>query len=45
MWDTARARMRMGKHNEYLLVIDEVHKLDNWSEEVKNSGMQILSMI
>lgn len=35
MWDTARARMRMGKHNEYLLVIDEVHKLDNWSEEVK----------
>lgn len=27
--------MRMGKHNEYLLVIDEVHKLDNWSEEVK----------
>ena len=35
MWDTARARMRMGKHTEYLLVIDEVHKLNNWSEEVK----------
>ena len=35
MWDTARARMKAGKHGEYLLVIDEVHKLDNWSEEVK----------
>ena len=34
-WDTARARMRLGNHGEYLLVIDEVHKLDNWSEEVK----------
>ena len=35
MWDTARARMKAGKYGEYLLVIDEVHKLDNWSEEVK----------
>ena len=35
MWDTARARMRMRNHTEYLLVIDEVHKLNNWSEEVK----------
>ena len=34
-WDTARARMRLGNHGEYLLVIDEVHKLDNWIEEVK----------
>ena len=35
VWETARARMRVGKHTEYLLVIDEVHKIDNWSEEVK----------
>ena len=35
VWETARARMRVGRHAEYLLVIDEVHKIDNWSEEVK----------
>jgi len=35
VWDTARARMRVGRHTEYLLAIDEVHKIDNWSEEVK----------
>jgi len=34
-WETARARMQMGSYSEYLLVIDEVHKLDNWSEVVK----------
>lgn len=35
MWATARARMKATKASEYLLVIDEVHKLDNWSEAVK----------
>ena len=35
MWATARARMKATKAQEYLLVIDEVHKLDNWSEAVK----------
>lgn len=35
VWETARARMRLRRHTEYLLVIDEVHKIDNWSEEVK----------
>lgn len=35
MWATARARMKATKMDEYLLVIDEVHKLDNWSEAVK----------
>ncbi len=35
VWETARARMRIGRHKEYLLVIDEVHKINNWSEEVK----------
>lgn len=34
-WETARARMHVGGHTEYLLVIDEVHKIDNWSEAVK----------
>lgn len=35
MWETARARMRFGGNSKYLLAIDEVHKLKNWSEEVK----------
>ena len=35
VWDAARARMQLGNHNEFLLVIDEVHKVANWSEEVK----------
>lgn len=34
-WATARARMQMDKVPEFLLVIDEVHKLANWSEAVK----------
>ncbi len=35
VWQTARSRMQIGKHSEFLLVIDEVHKIGNWSEEVK----------
>lgn len=35
VWDTARARMKMTSAQEYLLVIDEIHKIDNWSEAVK----------
>jgi len=35
MWATARAKMKAAKAAEFLLVIDEVHKLDNWSEAVK----------
>lgn len=35
MWATARAKMKAAKEREYLLVIDEVHKLENWSEAVK----------
>ena len=34
-WDTARARMRMEGAKEFLLVIDEVQKIDQWSEAVK----------
>lgn len=35
MWSSARARMKATKAHEFLLVIDEVHKLDNWSEAIK----------
>ena len=35
MWATARARMKSANLAEFLLVIDEVHKIDNWSEAVK----------
>lgn len=35
IWETARARMQFNKDSEYLLVIDEIHKINNWSEEVK----------
>lgn len=34
-WELARTRMRMGGHREYLLVIDEIQKIRNWSEAVK----------
>jgi len=34
-WELARTRMRMGRHNEYLLVIDEIQKIESWSEAVK----------
>lgn len=35
VWETARQRMKLKKTSEYLLVIDEVHKVNNWSEAVK----------
>ncbi len=35
IWEAARQRMRLKRANEYLLVIDEVHKIANWSEAVK----------
>ncbi len=35
VWETVRARMRVSRHTEYLLVIDGVRKIDNWSEKVK----------
>ena len=34
-WAAARARMEMLQVSEFLLVIDEVHKIDQWSEAVK----------
>lgn len=34
-WETARLRMKVSGASEYLLVIDEIQKIDNWSEVVK----------
>lgn len=34
-WEDARAQLRYQRANEMLLVIDEIHKIDNWSEAVK----------
>jgi len=34
-WETARLKMKASQAKDYLLVIDEVQKIDNWSEIVK----------
>ena len=34
-WNTARARMNLSSYKEFILAIDEVQKLNNWSEVVK----------
>jgi predicted AAA+ superfamily ATPase len=35
IWETARMQMKAQNAKEYLLVIDEIQKMDNWSEIVK----------
>ena len=35
VWNTARQRMKLKQAKEFLLIIDEVHKVSNWSEAVK----------
>lgn len=35
IWEAARSTMKIKGVDEYLLVIDEVQKIDNWSEVVK----------
>lgn len=35
IWDTARLKMKTQSANEFLLVIDEIQKISNWSETVK----------
>ena len=35
VWQQARQSLRLNNYSEFLLVIDEIHKLDNWSEVVK----------
>ncbi len=34
-WDTVRTKMALTNQTEYLLVFDEIQKLNNWSEIVK----------
>lgn len=35
VWETAKLKMKASGSSEYLLVIDEIQKIDNWSEIVK----------
>ena len=35
VWEDARAQIRIHKQTEHLLVIDEIQKIDNWSEAIK----------
>jgi len=34
-WETARLMLKQSEAGEFLLVIDEIQKIDNWSETVK----------
>lgn len=35
LWNTIRQQMQFRKEKEHLLVIDEIHKINNWSEQIK----------
>ena len=35
VWETARMKLKISNSNELILVIDEIQKIDNWSETVK----------
>lgn len=35
VWESARLRLRASGATEFLLVIDEIQKIDNWSEVIK----------
>lgn len=35
IWESARLRMKASNTAEFLLVVDEIQKIDNWSEVVK----------
>lgn len=37
VWDSARSHLLLSGAGEFLLVIDEVHKVPNWSESVKKN--------
>ena len=37
VWDTARLRMKNQKAGEFLLIIDEIQKIPDWSETVKKN--------
>ncbi|MEK6558077.1 MAG: ATP-binding protein [Candidatus Margulisiibacteriota bacterium] len=40
LWDTCRLKYSQEKSREYLLVIDEVQKIPNWSETIKKNWDQ-----
>lgn len=40
VWESARLKMKVFGASEYLLVIDEIQKIDNWSEVVKQQWDQ-----
>lgn len=51
IWETARLKMASQNANEFLLIIDEIQKVPNWSETVKklwdedsrnNSGIKLI---
>lgn len=35
VWEAARQKMAINNHEEFILVIDEIQKINNWSEIVK----------
>jgi predicted AAA+ superfamily ATPase len=37
VWETARLRMKAENSGQYLLVLDEIQKIPNWSESVKKN--------
>ena len=37
VWDIARLRMKSEKAEQFLLIIDEIQKIPNWSESVKKN--------
>lgn len=36
IWETARTEMAFNKEEEHILAIDEIHKIENWSDAVKS---------
>lgn len=36
VWESARVKIKYNSLKEFLLVIDEIQKIDNWSEKVKD---------
>ena len=37
LWETCRLKLKQTKQNEYILIIDEVQKIQNWSENIKKN--------
>ena len=37
IWESARVKMKMEGSREFLLVVDEIQKIENWSEVVKQN--------